>query len=112
MTINNEEDRQKVKDYIASSNIEDVLQKPSTENLHPEDVIDGRGEDDGFLSSVIEKAQAFSEDMLSIYPMFHPDLPQHEVDRIRQVVQSYSYIGFRRGYLEGYNDAKQQEDGK
>jgi hypothetical protein len=109
MTINNEEDRQKVKDYIASSNIQDVLQKLSTENQHPEDVIDGRGEDDGFLSSVIEKAQAFSEDMLSIYPMFHPDLPQHEVDRIRQVVQSYSYVGFRRGYLEGYNDAKQQE---
>ena len=32
MTINNEEDRQKVKDYISNSNIQDVLQKLSVES--------------------------------------------------------------------------------
>ena len=32
MTINNEEDRQKIKDYISSSNIEEVVQKLSMES--------------------------------------------------------------------------------
>jgi hypothetical protein len=32
MTINNEEDRQKIKDYISNSNIQDVLQKLSLED--------------------------------------------------------------------------------
>ena len=84
----------------------------SKEEEYPEDVIDGRGEDDGFLSSVIEKAQAFSDEILRIYPTFHPGISQNELDRIRTAVQAYSFVGFRRGYLEGYNDAKQQEDGK
>jgi hypothetical protein len=32
MTINNEEDRQKIKDYISNSNIEEVVQKLSLED--------------------------------------------------------------------------------
>jgi hypothetical protein len=32
MTINNEEDRQKIKDYISVSNIQEILQKLSLED--------------------------------------------------------------------------------
>lgn len=78
----------------------------SKENEYPEDVIDGRGEDDGLLSSAIELAKLFSEEMVSLYPIFHPDLPQDEIDRMRTIIKSCSHIGFRRGYLQGYADAK------
>lgn len=84
----------------------------SKKNSNPEDVIDGRGEDDGLLSYAIELAKLFSEETLRIFPMSHPDLPQDEVDRLRTIVKSCNYIGFRRGYLQGYADAKQQEDDK
>ena len=78
----------------------------------PEDVIDGRGEDDGFLSSVIEKARVFSDEIVSIHPTFHLGMSQEELDRIKKVVEAYSFVGFRRGYLEGFNDAKQQDNGR
>lgn len=78
----------------------------SKEEEYPEDVIDGRGEDDGFFSSVIQKAQAYSEDIASVFPKFHPQIPQDEIDRIK----SLSYIAYRRGYFDGHADAKQQED--
>lgn len=71
-----------------------------------DDIIDGRGEDDGFFSSVLAKADAFSEEMISIFPMFHPDLTEQEAKRIREIVQAYSFIGFRRGYFQGHADAK------
>jgi hypothetical protein len=82
----------------------------SKEEEYPEDVIDGRGEDDGFLSAVIEKARAFSDEILKIYPSFHPGISQDALDMIRKAVEVYSFVGFRRGYLEGFNDAKQQDN--
>jgi hypothetical protein len=81
----------------------------SKQEEYPEEIIDGRGEDDGFLSAVIEKAQVFSQEMVKIFPTLHPSLTKQEIYHIQEIVRSYSYIGFRRGYLQGYNDAKQQD---
>jgi hypothetical protein len=75
-----------------------------------DDIIDSREGDDGFFSSVIEKAGAFSDEMVSYFPKFHPDLSEQEIKRIREIVQAYSYIGFRRGYCQGHADAKQQDN--
>lgn len=75
-----------------------------------EDVIDGRGEDDGLLSYAISQAKIFSEGMLGVFPMYHSELPQDHVHRMRTIIKSCSFIGFRRGYLQGHSDAKQQED--
>lgn len=85
----------------------------SKESEYPEDIIEGAYyEDDGLLSSAIHKAKAFSDEIVNLHPKFHPDIPQHELDRMRTIIESYSFVGFRRGYLEGYNDAKQQKDEK
>lgn len=82
----------------------------SKEEEYLEDVIDGRGQDDGLLSYAISQADVFAEGMLSVFPMSHPDLPQEQIDRMRTIIKSCSFIGFRRGYLQGHSDAKQQED--
>lgn len=82
----------------------------SKEYEYFDDVIDSRGKDDGLLSYAISQAKIFSEGMLDVFPMSHPHLPQDEVDRMRALIKSCSFIGFRRGYLQGYADAKQQED--
>jgi hypothetical protein len=78
---------------------------------YPEDVIDGRGEDDGFLSAVIEKAQVFSQEIAKIFPTLHPSLTKQEIYHIQEIVRSYSYIGYRRGYFQGHSDAKQKDNG-
>lgn len=83
---------------------------PMEDMPFPDDVIDSRGEDDGLLSFAMELAKLFSEEMVSLYPIFHPDLPQDEMDRMRTIIKSCSHIGFRRGYLQGYADAKKSED--
>lgn len=79
-----------------------------------DDVLDSRDvEDDGsmsLLTTSIEKARAFSEENLRVFPTFHSELPKDEIDRMRTIIESCSYIGFKRGYLEGYADAKQQDD--
>jgi hypothetical protein len=75
-----------------------------------DEIIDSRDSDDSFFKSVIEKAGTFSDEMVSYFPTFHPDLNEQEVKRIREIVQAYSYIGFRRGYCQGHADAKQQEN--
>lgn len=79
-----------------------------------DDVLDSRDvEDDGsmsLLTTSIEKARAFSEENLRVFPTFHSELPKDEIDRMRTIIESCSYIGFKRGYLEGYADAKQQDN--
>lgn len=80
----------------------------SKEEEYPEDVIDGRGEDDGFFSSVLDKAHVFSGEMVKIFPSLHPSLTKQEIYHIQEIVRSYSYIGYRRGYFQGHSDAKQQ----
>ena len=79
-----------------------------------DDVLDSRDvEDDGsmsLLTTSIEKARAFSEENLRIFPTFHGEFPKDEIDRMRTIIESCSYIGFKRGYLEGHADAKQQDD--
>lgn len=75
---------------------------PMEDMSFPDDVIDGRGEDDGFFSSVIHKARAYSEDIVTVFPNFHPGIPQEEIDRIK----SFVYIAYRRGYFDGHADAK------
>jgi hypothetical protein len=82
----------------------------SKEEEYLEDVIDGRGEDDGLLSYAISQAGVFAEEMLKVFPLSHPDLPQDEIDRMRTLIKSCSFIGFRRGYLQGHSDAKQQDN--
>lgn len=98
--------------YIIS-NFGAEISKAIFDSIPPEgfdDIIDSREDDDGFFSSVIEKADVFSEEMVSIFPTFHPDLTEQETKRIREIVQAYSYIGFRRGYFQGHADAKQQDN--
>lgn len=79
-----------------------------------DDVLDSRDvEDDGsmsLLTTSIEKARAFSEENLRVFPTFHSELPKDEIDRMRTIIESCSYIGFKRGYLEGHADAKQQDN--
>lgn len=79
-----------------------------------DDVLDSRDvEDDGsmsLLTTSIEKARAFSEENLRVFPTFHSELPKDKIDRMRTIIESCSYIGFKRGYLEGYADAKQQDN--
>lgn len=77
----------------------------SEEEEYPEDVIDGRGEDDGLLSYAISQATIYSEEVLRVFPISHSDLPQDHVDRMRTIIKSCSFIGFRRGYLQGHSDA-------
>lgn len=72
-----------------------------------DDILDSRGVDDGFFTSVIKKAQAYSEDIVTVFPKFHPGIPQEEIERIK----SFVYIAYRRGYFDGHADAKQKEDG-
>lgn len=79
-----------------------------------DDVLDSRDvEDDGsmsLLTTSIEKARAFSEEALRVFPVFHSKLPKDDIRRMSTVIKSCSYIGFKRGYLEGYADAKQQDN--
>lgn len=100
------------------SNFGAEISKAIFDSIPPEgfdDILDSREisvEDDGSLSlltTAIEKAKVFSEETVRIYPLFHPDLPGDEIERMRTIVKSCSHIGFRRGYLEGHADAKQQE---
>lgn len=81
----------------------------SKENEYPDDIIDGRGADDGLLSHAIAQANLFSEETLRVFPLSHPDLPQDEIDRMRTLIKSCSFIGFRRGYLQGHADGNKSE---
>lgn len=81
----------------------------SKEDKYFDDVIDSRGKDDGLLSHAIAQAKLFSEETLRVFPLSHPDLPQDEIDRMRTLIKSCSFIGFRRGYLQGYADALQKQ---
>lgn len=89
-----------------------VISEAIRESLPPDgfdDVLDSRySENDDSLSLLttsIEKAKIFSEETLRIFPLSHSELSQDEVNRLRTIVKSCSYIGFRRGYLQGHADA-------
>ena len=56
-----------------------------------DDVLDSRdAEDDGsmsLLTTSIEKAKAFSEENLRIFPTFHSELSKDEIDRMRTIIE-------------------------